>query len=273
MRTGGGRAGAGMAGEGPAGRGPVGRDTAGFDGVPTLLAVAHGTRDAAGPRTVRALLERVRALRPWLPVAEGYAEIAAPVLEDAVGPLRGPVVVVPLMLARGYHALIDIPGRVERVCPQAVMARPLGPHGMLAAALADRLGEAAVPGRGDAVVLGRGDAVVLGAAGSSDPAGVSDVRVAARLLARRLRRPVPYGFVAAGGPALGEVVAERRVRGAARVAVASYLLAPGFFHDRMAASSADRVSAPIGAHDAVARLVLRRYDEARLRLCGAVPVA
>jgi len=256
---------AGATGEGAVANGPVGRDAAGRDGAPTLLAVAHGTRDPAGPRMVRALLERVRALRPWLPVAEGYAEIAAPVLEVAAAALRGPVVVVPLMLARGYHALIDIPGRVERVCPQAVMARPLGPHGMLAAALADRLGGPAAPGRGDAVVLG--------AAGSSDPAGIADVRAAARLLARRLRRPVPYGFVAAGGPALAEVVAEQRARGAGRVAVASYLLAPGFFHDRMAVSGADRVSAPIGAHDAVARLVLRRYDEARLRLCGAVPVA
>lgn len=232
--------------------------------VPALVAVAHGTRDPAGPATVRALLDRVRALRPRLPVAEAYAELAEPALEEAVRAARGPVVVVPLLLARGYHALVDLPGRAERARPDAVMARPLGPHRMLAAALAARLEEAAPTG---------GDAVVLGAAGSSDPAGVHDVRTAARLLARRLRRPVPCGFVAAGGPALGDVVAERRARGAARVVVASYLLAPGFFHDRMAASGADRVSAPLGAHEAVARLVLHRYDEARVRLLGAVPVA
>lgn len=233
--------------------------------VPTLLAVAHGTRDPAGPRTIRALLQRVRALRPWLPLAEAYAEIADPVLEDTARTLEGPAVVVPLMLARGYHALIDVPGRVERVLGDAIMAAPLGPHGMLASALAARLGTDTMPGRDHAVVLG--------AAGSSDPAGVSDVRAAARLLSRRLRRPVPYGFVAAGGPVLADVVAEQRAQGAARVTVASYLLAPGFFHDRMTASGADQVSPPLGAHDAVARLVLRRYDEARLRLSGAVPVA
>ncbi|MGI8331591.1 sirohydrochlorin chelatase [Actinomadura scrupuli] len=221
--------------------------------APALLAVAHGTRDAAGPRTVRALLDRVRVLRPGLEVTEAYAEIAGPLLEDAMAAVNGPVVAVPLMLARGYHALVDIPGRLERTPggEHALTARPLGPHSLLGAALVDRLAD----GR-DA------DAVVLGAAGSADPAGVADVRVAARLLARRLGRPVSYGLVAAGGPSLAAVVEELRGRGARHVAVASYLLAPGLFHDRMRAAGADHVSGPIGAHDAVARLILRRYDEA-----------
>ncbi|MFI0352048.1 sirohydrochlorin chelatase [Actinomadura sp. 9N407] len=232
------------------------------EGVPTLLAVAHGTRDPEGTAAVRALLERVRALRPWLPVAGAYAELAAPSLEEAAARIDGPVVAVPLMLARGYHALVDIPGRLERLCPEAVVAGPLGPHALLAAALADRL----VPGGGFAPSGGgpprRTDSVVLGAAGSADPAGLADVRAAARLLSRRLRRPVPYGFVAAGGPALADVVAAQRARGAGRVVVASYLLAPGYFHGRMRAAGADRVSAPIGAHDALARLILRRFDQA-----------
>ncbi|MFB4317146.1 sirohydrochlorin chelatase [Actinomadura sp. 21ATH] len=248
-------------------------------GVPTLLAVAHGTRDPAGPAVVRALLERVRRLRPWLPVAEAYAELAGPSLEEAAAGIRGPVVAVPLMLARGYHALVDVPGRIGRVCPGAVVASPLGPHPLLAAALAGRLAEleSGWPGGGTPPIAGRPprrrDAVVLGAAGSSDPAGLADVRAAARLLARRLGRPVPYGFVAAGGPVLADVVAERRAAGARRVLVASYVLAPGFFHGRLAAAGADAVSAPIGAHDALARLVLRRFDEARMRRAAAVPVA
>ncbi|MCW2912604.1 MAG: sirohydrochlorin chelatase [Actinomycetia bacterium] len=226
--------------------------------TPTLLAVAHGTRNPAGPETVRALLDRVRALRPWLEVAEAYAEIASPLLEDVAAVADGPVIAVPLMLARGYHALVDIPGRLRLSSDgwngHTVMARPLGPHSLLGAALVDRLSA----GR-------KADAVVLGAAGSSDPAGISDVRVAARLLARRLQRPVSYGFVAAGEPSLAAVVDDLRRRGARRVAVASYLLAPGFFHDRTLAAGADHVGPPIGAHDAVARLILRRYDEALVR--------
>ncbi|MGP4025709.1 sirohydrochlorin chelatase [Actinomadura sp. 3N407] len=234
--------------------------------VPALLAVAHGTRDPAGPAVTRDLLARVRALRPGLRVAEAYGELSAPSLEDAAAGLGGgPVVVVPLLLARGYHALIDIPDRAARLPRAAVTARPLGPDALLAGALADRLNTVLPPRRTDTVVLG--------AAGSADPAGAADVRAAARLLARRLRRPVPYGFVAAGGPALDAVVAGLRRGGAGRVAVASYLLAPGRFHDRMSACGADAVAPPIGAHDAAARLVLRRYDEARLRPGIPAPVS
>ncbi|SEG81538.1 Sirohydrochlorin ferrochelatase [Thermomonospora echinospora] len=280
----------------------------------TLLAVAHGTHDPAGPATVRALLDRVRALRPGLRVAEAYAELASPSLEEAVRQTRGPVVAVPLLLARGYHALIDIPGRLQEACGSRVVtvARPLGPHPLLSEALADRLAAACLigpssvpdgdsqdrpehpfaampggpgrlgpgrslprparPGIAGASLAGMGlagvDAVVLGAAGSSDPAGVADVRAAARLLTRRLRRPVRHGFVAAGEPGLAEAVARLREHGAERVAVAAYLLAPGFFHDRMSGAGADLVSPPLGAHDAVARLVLRRFDEARARTGG-----
>jgi sirohydrochlorin ferrochelatase len=216
-------------------------------GVPVLLAVGHGTRDLAGVATVRALLARVRVLRPALPVVECFAEISAPSLDETVARLTGPVVAVPLMLGRGHHSSIDIPARAGH----AVVARPLGPHPLLARALADRL-RATPPG----------DAVVLGAAGTGDPAGVADVRAAALLLGRSLGRPVAHGFAASAEPALPDVVAGLRARGARRVVVASYLLAPGYFHRRLLAAGADAVSAPIGVHDALAALVLRRYDEA-----------
>jgi sirohydrochlorin ferrochelatase len=214
----------------------------------TLLAVGHGTRDPDGMATVRALLDRVRVLRPGLTVAESYAEIAEPSLEDALRGMTEPVVAVPLMLGRGYHSLVDIPGRIGR---RARISRPLGPHSLLARALADRLREAPY----------LADAVVLGAAGTSDPAGAADVDAAARLLGRRLRRTVRYGFAASAGPSLPEVVRGLRLRGARRVAVASYLLAPGHFHRCLLDAGADIVSPPLGVHDALARLVLRRYDE------------
>jgi len=218
----------------------------------TLLAVGHGTRDPAGVATIRALLDRVRALRPGLTVAESYAEITEPSLDDvmarlaATGP-AGPLVAVPLMLGRGHHSSADIPGRIGR---RAAVAPPLGPHALLARALADRLGDAHPA-----------DAFVLGAAGTSDPSGMADVRAAARLLGRHLGRPVAYGFAASAGPALPDVVRDLRRRGARRVAIASYLLAPGFFHRRVLSAGADLVSPPIGVHDALARLILRRYDE------------
>jgi sirohydrochlorin ferrochelatase len=49
------------------------------------------------------------------------------------------------------------------------------------------------------------------------------------------------------------------------VAVASYLLAPGLFADRLAGAGADVTSAPLGDAPEVAGLVLARYDAARTR--------
>jgi sirohydrochlorin ferrochelatase len=47
--------------------------------------------------------------------------------------------------------------------------------------------------------------------------------------------------------------------------VASYLVAPGAFHDAVRATGAAVVAEPIGAHPAVAEVVLRRYDAAVTR--------
>ncbi|MBK1788958.1 sirohydrochlorin chelatase [Prauserella cavernicola] len=47
-----------------------------------------------------------------------------------------------------------------------------------------------------------------------------------------------------------------------RVAVASWLLAPGLFQRRVAAAGADVTAEPLGAHPAIIDLVLRRYRDA-----------
>ncbi|MGO1315861.1 MAG: sirohydrochlorin chelatase, partial [Cellulomonadaceae bacterium] len=47
-----------------------------------------------------------------------------------------------------------------------------------------------------------------------------------------------------------------------RVVVASYLLAPGVFHDRLAGAGADVVSAPLAPDVRLAQVVLARYDAA-----------
>jgi sirohydrochlorin ferrochelatase len=74
---------------------------------------------------------------------------------------------------------------------------------------------------------------------------------------------VTPAFASAAAPTVGEAVAELRRRGAPRVAVASYLLFPGVFADRLAAAGADVTSAALGAAPEVARLVLARYDARR----------
>jgi sirohydrochlorin ferrochelatase len=57
-------------------------------------------------------------------------------------------------------------------------------------------------------------------------------------------------------------VARLRAEGARRVAVASWLLAPGLFHRALGESGADVVAEPLSTHEAVAELVVARYTAA-----------
>jgi sirohydrochlorin ferrochelatase len=78
-------------------------------------------------------------------------------------------------------------------------------------------------------------------------------------------RDVLPAYAAATGPTVAEAVAELRAAGAPRVAVASYVLAPGRLPDRMVAVRALDlpVSEPLGDAPELAAVVLARYDAAR----------
>ncbi|TDE58380.1 sirohydrochlorin chelatase [Nonomuraea mesophila] len=218
--------------------------------TPALVLAAHGTRSAAGQRTLAALARAVRRARPGRRVELSHLEISPPLLAEVLPAVPGPVV-VPLLLAGGYHVHIDLPAVVARSRTDAVVAGWLGPHRLLTSALVRKLARAGL--RAD-------DAVVLGAAGSSDPAALADVRAAAHRLSVRLARPVTAAFASSGAPSLEEAV--ERLGSAARVAIASYVLAPGFFHDRLTAAGAGAVSEPLGADLDVVALIWHRYDEA-----------
>jgi sirohydrochlorin ferrochelatase len=86
----------------------------------------------------------------------------------------------------------------------------------------------------------------------------------AELLRRRLPGlpAVVPAYLCAAGPTPAEAVAALHAEGHRRVAVASYLLGPGFFARRASRAGACLTSAPLGPHDALARLVTLRYDEA-----------
>jgi sirohydrochlorin ferrochelatase len=100
---------------------------------------------------------------------------------------------------------------------------------------------------------------VLAVAGSSDPHAQADSARAARRLGRVLGRPVTLATIATGGPRVRDAVAALRTEGARRVAVASWLLAPGLFQSRLDECGADAVGGPLADHAAVPGLVLARY--------------
>ena len=201
------------------------------------------------------IVDTLRTASDDVDVRLAWVELVEPDLRTALAavPPGRRVVVVPLLLSSGYHDRVDIPAAVAAARPDAVRAAVLGPDPLLAGALADRLAEA-----------GRraGDPVVLAAAGSSDPAAVAAVHVQAELLAAVLDAPVTAAFGSAAEPDVPTAVAAARP---GRVAIAPYLLAPGFFANRLAEVGADVLAAPLGAHPAVVTVARRRFAEASTR--------
>ncbi|MGW4565810.1 sirohydrochlorin chelatase, partial [Streptomyces sp. NPDC004561] len=156
----------------------------------------------------------------------------------------------------------DIPGAADAAPARARVAAPLGPHPLLAETLYDRLVEAGWPPAPDPATR-RAGAVVLAAAGSRDPDSAADTRRTARLLADRLGVPVVPAYASAASPAVPAALRALAARGRHRVAVASYFTAPGRFATQCARQAPWIAAAPLGAHPAMARLILLRYDQAR----------
>lgn len=254
--------------------------------LPVLVACAHGTRSESGRAVVRALVQDLRAWRPGLDVREAYVDIQQPAVADAVALAvadaaapgvahtaalavadrgvtdrdvvdptltdRPMAVVAPLLLSTGFHMREDIGAAVAN--RPAVAAAPLGPDPRLVDILVERLTESGATAE---------DAVILAAAGSSDPAAAPAVHEVLTGLRARWPGPVTVGYAAATHPTVADAVTAARDAGAARVVVAAYLLAPGHFHSALARAGADLVTAPLGPHPALARIVLDRFDAAR----------
>ncbi|MGW0116990.1 sirohydrochlorin chelatase [Streptomyces sp. NPDC003327] len=228
---------------------------------PTLVAVGHGSRDPRARATLTRLLDRVRELRPRLDVRLAHIEIDTPRLDETLADLAAEgreAILVPLLFARGYHVTHDLPAAVA-AAPATLRARiadPLGAHPLLAEALADRLTEAGwTPGDTDST------GVVLASAGSRDPRVADDIHRIAGLLGERLGGvPVVPAYASAAAPTVPEALRALAARGRHRIAVASCFTAPGLFATRSAAHAPWIASDPLGAHPALARLLLRRYD-------------
>jgi sirohydrochlorin ferrochelatase len=223
---------------------------------PALVAVAHGSRDPAARVATSELAAAVRRARPGLTVLEAYLDHAEPSLSELAATLTEPFVVVPLLLGAAYHSRVDIPAALAPAGALATQAAVLGPDPLLVAGLERRLAETGVePGDGDT-------AVVLAAAGSSEAGSLDVVRELAAGWRSAGWWAVEPAFASAAEPTVESAVAAVRGRGAPRVAVATYLLFPGLFADKLAAAGADVVSAPLADAPEVVQLVLARYDAA-----------
>ncbi|TCO16828.1 sirohydrochlorin ferrochelatase [Kribbella steppae] len=224
-----------------------------------LIAAAHGTADPRGIREVHELVRLMARQCPDVPMSLGFVDVDVPALPGLVSRViadSNQAVVVPLLLSSGYHVYVDIAAEVHRRPGRVDAAPALGPDPVLAEVMADRLGD-----------LSGIDHVVMAAAGSSDPRALSDCTETAGLLEAHINRPVQVGYISGAGEHLSSVLA----RTPGRVAVATYLLAPGYFADKAHRLAAGRhVSPPLGADPRIASLALRRYQSARRAVAVAV---
>ncbi|MFB7193331.1 sirohydrochlorin chelatase [Streptomyces sp. NPDC056240] len=240
---------------------------------PVLLVIAHGSRDPRHAATVHALVREVRALRPGLRVETGFLDFNVPsvngVLESLAAEGVRDVVALPLLLTRAFHAKADIPA-VLRQAPARLRIRQaevLGPSPLLTAALERRLCEAGLT-PADKPTTG----VVLASAGSTDPEAIAVIAEIAREWRHTGWCAVRPAFASASLPRTEDAVAQLRAEGVRRVAVAPYVLAPGFLPDRIArgAAEADVLADVLGPAPEVARLLVRRYEAATVRELVAV---
>jgi sirohydrochlorin ferrochelatase len=269
---------------------------------PPLVAVAHGSADPRAAASTQELMGLVRGLAgrngwPEPDIRTAFLGHAPPSVGQVLGALAGAgadrstlagagadrsaqappqaAVVLPLLLTAAYHSEVDLPALLAgtgRALPGLGLhyGDPLGPDPLLLRALDRRMAEA-----GAAAWPAAETSVVLAAAGSARPESNEVIAALARQwqAARGWRAVVP-AFAAAAAPSPAEAVASLRRAGARRVVVATYLLAPGFFADRIAVSArqagAVAVSGALGAAPEVAELVLRRYTQA-LSPPAAVP--
>jgi sirohydrochlorin ferrochelatase len=202
-----------------------------------LVAVAHGSADPRAAAAIGELIPLVarRACERGLSMPDlrvaylGHAAPSVPQVMRTFGP-GARVTVLPLLLTAAYHSKTDIPRVLARAGTgrlDVTYGEPLGPHPLLLRALERRLPEAALQNPSEV-------GVVLAAPGSSDPeANATIARLAAQWQASTGWFAVRPAYASAARPAPAQAVAELLKAGARRVVVASYLLAPGLFADRI----------------------------------------
>ncbi|HEY4024722.1 MAG TPA: CbiX/SirB N-terminal domain-containing protein [Pseudonocardiaceae bacterium] len=236
--------------------------------TPPMVALAHGSRDPRSAATIEDLVGEVRRCAPGLDVRTAFLDLSAPRLFDVLGALytegHRDAVVVPLLLGSAYHARVDIPGALAKAVRRFPLlnlrvADVLGPDSRLDDAVLRRLTEAGVAT--DDPDLG----VVLTGAGSSHGPANRAVAAVARGLSRRTNwAGTIAAFAAAADPDVPAAIAALRARGARRIALGSWFLAPGRLPDRVIeqARALDPdvcVAEPLGI--AIADIVLDRYAD------------
>ncbi|MDY6810605.1 MAG: sirohydrochlorin chelatase, partial [Actinomycetota bacterium] len=220
---------------------------------PTLLLVAHGSRDPRFAATASRIRDAVARTLPEVHIRLSYLDLDEPLVGPALADISGDCVVVPLLFSAGYHSKVDLPAIIAEHAGTGRVVHQTDVIGTvsLAAALAERLGEAGISDPSDERV-----GVILTAVGSSDPAADRHVRRRAIELSTLLHRPVEVVFATKLGARehrLRTAVRRLRAAGARTIAVSPYFLSAGLLTERVeraldALADGVVVAGPLGAH-------------------------
>lgn len=229
----------------------------------TLVLTAHGSKDPRSAANAQAVAAWLRRMRPEVDVRLAFLELSAPNFIDVLTGLPDSrhAVVTPLLLASAYHARLDLPKQIARAGALGVrQADVLGEDDRLVSVLRERLTDL------DVSRLDPELGVLVVAIGSSNAAvNARTAQVASKLAAGTRWAGATMAFATGPEPSLAEAASQLRRRGARRLVIAPWFLAPGRITDRVWTYARDNgiaMAPPLGAHRLVAETVLDRYDQA-----------
>ena len=229
----------------------------------TLVLTAHGSRDPRSGANARAVADRVQCMRSDLDVRLAFLELNAPNFGDVLAGLPDSrrAVVTPLLLASAYHARLDIPKQIADAGAHGVrQADVLGEDERLVAVLRERLTGLQVSPLDDDLGV-----MVVAIGSSNTAANARTAKVAARLAEGTCWAGATTAFATRPEQSVARAAAHLRRRGARRLVIAPWFLAPGRITDGVATFARDNgipMASPLGAHRLVAETVLDRYDQA-----------
>ncbi|MEU1983984.1 sirohydrochlorin chelatase [Nocardia sp. NPDC019395] len=239
---------------------------------PTLVAVAHGSRDPRSAATVTALMDQVRAERPGTPARLAFLDLNAPsvgqVLDAVAATGETHAVVVPLLLGSAFHARVDLPGLLAGAAARnprldVTQADVFGADPRLISLLHNRV-RAVRTAHGWTAPDDR-VGIALAAVGSSSATANRNTARLARRFGAHTGSPTEVCFATAR-PSLTHAVQRLRERGAEKLLVAPWFLAPGLLTDRLLDQDPSLPHAAVlGPDPALAEVVWNRYDDAVTR--------
>lgn len=229
----------------------------------TLVLTAHGSRDPRSGANARALADRLQGMRPDLDVRLAFLELNEPNFTDVLCGLPDSrrAVVAPLLLASAYHARLDIPKQIADAGAHGIrQADVLGEDERLVSVLRDRLAALDVSPHDDDLGV-----VVVAIGSSNTAANARTARVATKLGVGTNWVGATMAFATRPEASVAHAANRLRNRGARRLVIAPWFLAPGLITDGVSKYAVEQgipMAAPLGSHRLVAETVLDRYEQA-----------